>query len=167
MIPVRKIQGLFIGSGLILISLSAIYVAFTDREYALLILILFGAVGVFVIYQSIFLSDKEYCQMQKTCENQRLVIVRDVLEEGDPNTSITIFELMNQNGVGECYLSYTTSITQPFMQGEKYQIDLSGVDLFANRTRLKNYTATDISYVDRSAIKELSPLLKGIFSSVK
>lgn len=138
-----------LGIALLLIGVSGIFTAIMDGQFGFFFLIIFGALGVFVLYRAI--SGKSDIEVE-----ERLVTVKYTDRTIEENKLIVVFEVMGDNGKWSDFYSYRTEDFNKYQIGNEFQLNTALIKDLSNVQIIGEYNTIDISYLKDEDFKNLS-----------
>lgn len=165
-LPAGKIQGGFLGGGLLLIGIGGVYWGIVSKLFASFFLLIFGAIGVLVLHRTYIMSPEKQKQLLKESNQTRLVIVRDTIYNPDTQMETVIFALVHTQGVDDAYLSFDTTEIGRFGKGDKYSLNTRKIENCTEKRQIRHFHTTNVSKLSSSDFEELSNMAKQLFSSI-
>lgn len=158
-----QIQGVLLGSGLLLMGLDGIVMGFICKNFGMFFLIIFGIVGAIVLYRYLFIPKERRIKEDEASEYLRLFRVVDIYQDLQTNIRTVVFSLSENNGNTQELYSYDDNYNY-FGYGDMYQIDKRVLQYF-QETRIVNGAYTiNINGINESDIQPLNPIVKKMFS---
>lgn len=165
MVPGDKAPGICIGLGLLLIGVDGVVGGIITGTFAMFILLIFGAVGAFILYQTLFYSKEQIQKMDETGDNLRLFVVRNTSYDSMTGEPVAEFGLIDNNGDSVTKYSMVDTFGK-YMIGGRYQIDKRKLKGFTGKREINGEETIDITGIDQSAIEELSPIMEKLFDVI-
>ena len=162
MLPSGKTQGLCVGGGLLFVGIAGIFLMVVARNVGGIFLLLFGAVGVLVLYRTLFVSPEKQKQMVEDNKNARLLVVRDVFCHKENEMETVIFALMGSDGQDSGYFSYDSK-PGTFPLGSKRSVNITKLVALNGRRTVEQYNTLDVSTVPVEEFRELSKAQRKTF----
>ena len=165
MLPSSKAQGACVGSGLLFLGIGGVFLIIAARNPGGVFLLLFGAIGVFLLHRTLFVSPEKQKQIVEDSKNARLLVVRDVFYNNADETETLIFALLGSDGQDSSYFSYDCEPGK-FPVGSKRSVNISKLVAVNGRRQVGQYNTLDVSTVPIEEFKELSKLEKKTFEMI-
>lgn len=164
-IDVDQMQGVLIGSGLLLMGIDGVVMGILCKNFKMFFLLIFGAVGVFILYRYLLVPKERRHKEDAASGSLRLFKVVDIYVDPQTNVKIVVFSLPENNGATNQYYSYD-DVRNLYNNGNMYQIDKRVLQSF-QETRIVNGRYTiNINGLDESHIQPLHPAVRKILSRV-
>ena len=160
-----QVRGIILGFGLLLLGIDGVVMGIITRNFAMCLLIIFGAVGAYVLYRYLFVPRERREREEAASESLRMLRAVEVYGDPQNGRNIIVFSMMEDNGNTVHYFSYD-DYNQRFHRGEIYQIIKDEAMGFDESRQVYGFDTIDISGIDENAIQELNPLLKKIASGL-
>lgn len=165
MLPSGKAQGVCVGSGLLFLGLAGIFIMVVAKNPGGIFMLFFGAIGVLVLYRTLFVSPEKQKQMLEDNKNARLFVVRDVFFNKENETETVIFALMGNGGVDSCYFSYDCK-PGTFPLGSKWSANINKLVTANGRRTVEQYNTLDVSSMPVETFRKLSKAEKKTFEMI-
>lgn len=158
-----QVRGVILGFGMLLMGIDGVVMGVITGNFAMFILIVFGAVGVFVLYRYLFVPKERREREDAAAESLRMLKVMDIFAEPLNQRNIIVFAMTENNGNIVQLLSYD-DYNYRFTDGDIFQISKNDIEGCSQVRQVNGYSTIDISQIDENAIQPINPMLKKILS---
>lgn len=156
-----NLVNILLGCGFLLLGLSGLFFAFVMKSLALVFMMVFGVLGIIILYRVIFIPKDKRIQDADYTEYARLFIIRDIFS--DASGTVVLFSQINDSG--KTLYAYNDNYHR-FNMGDKFQLDTRLITDKSAVKQVRDKTGIDISYIPVDEFKPLGRMSNFIFSKL-
>ncbi|MGN0341899.1 MAG: DUF3592 domain-containing protein [Roseburia sp.] len=151
-LDIEKTKGIVLGCGLMLMGIDGVVMGAIMDNVTLYFLVIFGAVGAFILYRHLFVSAEQCRREGDANASLRMIKVVDIYIAPQTGLKTVVFSMAESDGNAPLLLSYDDH-NHRFHSGDIYQISKDEV-MECHEERLVNgFDTIDISGIDEKAIR--------------
>lgn len=160
-----QVQGVMIGSGLLLFGLDGIVMGTIMHKFQMFFLAIFGIFGGIILFRYLFIPKEKRQRADAVSASLRLFKVVDIYVNPQTGVKTVVFSMPENNGATYELFSLDDIYNQ-YNYGDMYQIDKTVLLGFGLGRQINGSYTIDINGLNPSHIQPLNPLLKKMFSRV-
>ena len=160
-----QVQGVMIGSGLLLFGLDGIVMGTIMHKFQMFFLAIFGIFGGIILFRYLFIPKEKRQKADVVSASLRLFKVVDIYVNPQTGVKTVVFSMPENNGATYELFSLDDIYNQ-YNYGDIYQIDKTVLLGFGLGRQINGSYTIDINGLNPSHIQPLNPLLKKMFSRV-